>query len=261
MRAHLIQNAVHWEDKPANFRAVEALVRAADPAPGDLVLLAELFDTGFSFNLPVTADGDGATLAFVLDLARRHRVFVQGARTVLGPDGKGRNCATIASPQGALLAEYHKVHPFSFGKEHEFFSGGPGVLTYAWDAGPEPAGRAVVCPAVCYDLRFPELFRRGALMGAEVFALGANWPEARAEHRLTLARARAIENQAFVLVVNVAGRDPHLVYAGGSAAFGPKGEPLGLLGPEPGTLTVAIDPGAVRDWRGQFPALRDVRVL
>lgn len=261
MRAHLIQNLVHWEDKPANFRAVEALVRAADPAPGDLVLLPELFDTGFSFNLALTADSDGVSLAFVLDLARRHRVLVQGARTVLGPDGKGRNCATIASPAGDLLAEYHKIHPFSFGRENEFFSGGPGVLTYAWDAQPQQAQRTVVCPAVCYDLRFPELFRRGAQQGAEVFALGANWPEARAEHRLTLAKARAIENQAYVLVVNVAGRDPHLVYSGGSAAFGPKGESLGQLGPEPGTLTVAIDPQAVRDWRAQFPALRDIRVL
>jgi omega-amidase len=104
---------------------------------------------------------------------------------------------------GKLLAEYAKVHPFTFGREPEAFEGGDGVVTYAW-------GGLTVCPAVCYDLRFPELFRHGLMRGAEVFCLGANWPDARQAHWRALAMARAIENQAFVLAVNRVGRDPHL---------------------------------------------------
>jgi predicted amidohydrolase len=139
-------------------------------------------------------------------------------------------------------------------------------LTYAWtQAGGDPvtgtgARALTVCPAVCYDLRFPELFRRGLLAGAGAFAIGANWPAARAAHWRALLVARAIENQAFVLGVNRTGSDPHLVYAGGSIALGPKGEVLGELGATPGVLTVEIDPLAVREWRDTFPAWKDARL-
>src|SRR5690606_21197988 len=114
---------------------------------------------------------------------------------------------------------------------------------------------------VCYDLRFAELFRRGLKLGAEVYVIGANWPAARAAHWRTLLVARAIENQAVVLGVNRCGNDPHLAYAGGPIAVGPKGDILGELGEAPGILSVEVSPESIRDWREEFPAWRDARLL
>jgi predicted amidohydrolase len=257
MRAHLVQLDSRWEDKPANHAGVRRLLERAGPAPGDLVVLPEMFDTGFSFRLEYTADRDGATLAFLAALAAQTGATIHGSRTIIGPDGRGRNCATIVGPDGQLLCEFHKVHPFTLGNEVERFSGGSEVLTYPWRSGDGPEGGATVCPAVCYDLRFPELFRIGLLKGAEVYAVGANWPASREPHRLALSLARAIENQAFVLSVNRCGNDPQLQYGGGTLAVSPRGEILGQLGAEEGVLSVGIDLDDLRRWRRVFPAWRD----
>ena len=114
---------------------------------------------------------------------------------------------------------------------------------------------------MCYDLRFPELFRIGLLKGAEVYAIGANWPASREYHRHTLSIARAIENQAFVLSVNRCGKDPQLEYAGASLAISPRGEILGQLGPEEGVLSVEIDLDDLHRWRRTFPAWKDHKLI
>jgi len=256
MRAHLIQYDIAWEDKPANHAEVDRLVASARPARGDLVLLPEMFDTGFSLNVERTADVDGASQAFLSDLASRLGVWVQGGVTALGPAGRGLNRAVAFDPGGALAAHYDKLHPFSYGREPERFDAGERIATYPWTCGGDSIA---VCPVICYDLRFPELFRHGLAGGAGVFAVGANWPSARTEHWRTLLRARAIENQAFVLGVNRCGSDPHLSYEGASLAVGPKGEVLAEGGGAPGVLTVPIDPEAVQSWRDEFPAWRDLR--
>ncbi|HMN40762.1 MAG TPA: nitrilase-related carbon-nitrogen hydrolase [Phycisphaerales bacterium] len=259
MKAHLVQLDIRWEDKPANRAAVERLLRAAHPAPGDLAVLPEMFDTGFSFRLDHTADTDNATLGFLSALAKDLRITIHGARTTIGPDNRGRNCATIVGPDGALLCEFEKIHPFTLGKEVEHFTGGDQVLTYPWALGTEHW--ALVSPAVCYDLRFPELFRLGLLKGAEIYAVGANWPASREAHRRALSIARAIENQAFVLSVNRCGADPHLEYGGGTIAISPRGEILGELGKEEAVLSVEIDTDDLRRWRRTFPAWTDHRLI
>lgn len=267
MRAHLIQMNIAWEDKQANYDKVERLLSRANPAPGDLVLLPEMFDTGFSFNLETTADKDGGTLRYLTQLAEDLGVYVQGARTVHACHcTHAQNRATVVGPTGELLADYAKIHPFSFGREPERFEGGREVLVYDWkDAARETdhrsAGSLRICPAICYDLRFPELFRLGLFRGAEAFAIGANWPEARQHHWRALLIARAIENQAFVLGVNRTGNDPTLAYAGGSMAVGPRGDILGELSSEEAVLSVEIDPAQVRAWRDKFPAWRDIKLM
>ena len=215
-----------------------------------------MFDTGFSFRLEQTSDRDGETLGFLRGLAKELEITIHGARTILGPDNRGRNCATVVGPDGTLLCEFYKVHPFTLGKEVEFFSGGREVQTYPWE-GPHGGAAATVCPAVCYDLRFPELFRIGLIKGAEVYAIGANWPASREGHRHALSVARAIENQAFVLSVNRCGRDPQLEYGGGTLAVGPRGDVLGQLGAEEGVLSVEIDMDDLHRWRRTFPAWKD----
>lgn len=258
-RAHLVQFDIAWEDKAANYGRVARLLEGADVREGDLVLLPEMFDTGFSVEVGRTADKDGASLEFLADLAADHGCYVQGGRTVHACGSEmASNTASVLGPGGRLVAEYQKIHPFSYGREAERFTGGDRVIVWEWERGGE---RLRVCPAICYDLRFPELFRLGLGQGAEAYALGACWPEARQHHWRSLLIARAIENQAFVLGVNRTGADPFLKYAGGSIAVGPKGEVLGELGAEEGVLTVELEPESVRGWRATFPAWRDVRLM
>lgn len=267
MRAHLVQMNIAWEDRHQNFQIARQLLESATPKPGDLVVLPELFDSGFSLNTSRTNDASGETLRFLQSLAEDLRCTVHGSRTLTGntsnPDTEARkatNLATIIGPTGLILTEYAKIHPFSFGRETESFRGGESVRTYTWESGADPqADRLTVCPAVCYDLRFPELFRMGLALGAHAFVLGANWPAPRKAHWRALAIARAIENQAFVLAVNRTGTDPHLTYDGGTIAVGPKGDIIGELAAEHAVLTVDLEPADVNAWRAEFGAWRDIR--
>ncbi len=256
MRAHLFQYDIAWEDRERNFERVRTLAGSAGVEPGDLVLLPEMFDSGFSLRVEVTNDDDGRSQAFVAELASELRATVQAGLTRTAEGGMGRNRAIVFDPQASLISQYDKVHPFSYGREGERFEGGSEVGIYDWS---REGAHLRVCPVICYDLRFPELFRRGLSKGAELFAIGANWPDARADHWRTLCVARAIENQAFVLGTNRCGRDPHLSYAGGTIAVSPRGEILGELGDREGVLSVEIDPESVRSWRQEFPAWRDAK--
>ena len=235
MRFHMVQMEISWEDKAASQARARRLVDGAGVAEGDVVVLPEMFDTGFSLNVDRTADTNGVSRGFLDGLARDTGACVVGGVTLAREDGRGLNRAYVAGPSG-VLAEYDKVHPFTYGREGERFVGGERVVVFEW-------GGARICPVVCYDLRFPELFRAGLTGGAEAFVVIANWPAARAGHWRTLLEARAIENQAAVVGVNRAGRDPHLEYSGGSAAFGAKGEKLAEMGEEEGGAERADERG------------------
>lgn len=263
MRAHLVQLDILWEDKLGNLAKVRSLIQQARPSPSDLVVLPEMFDTGFSFHVEHSADTDGATASFLSELAAEHRIFLHGSRTAIDARGRAMNLASIHAPDGRMLCEYEKIHPFGLGspgeREADVFPGGDEVKSYDWCS---DDGRFLrVCPVICYDLRFPELFRKALLMGAEMFVVTANWPAARAQHLRALLIARAIENQAFVIGVNRVGTDPRVTYHGASVAISPKGEIIGELGSDEGVLSVDIDPSAVREWRERFPAWRDHRLL
>src|SRR5687768_652461 len=123
LHAHLLQLDLVWEDKPANYRNVRAMLSNTRVEPGDLVVLPEMFDTGFSFNIEATADADvrdrdpssGSTLEFLRTIANELRITIHGSRTIIGADGRGRNMATIVGPSGDVVCEYAKIHPFSYG--------------------------------------------------------------------------------------------------------------------------------------------------
>lgn len=262
--AHLVQLDIAWQDKAINYERVRQMLDRSDVHAGDFILLPEMFDTGFSFSIEETSDKDGRTLAFLIELAQDTGALVQGGRTI-APCHKcaARNVMSVVSGEGdgRLVAEYAKMKLFSPGGEDGRFEKGRSIETFAW------SGMAVM-PAICYDLRFPELFRAGLSKGAEVITLGACWPNVRQAHWRALLIARAIENQCVVLGVNRVGDDPPrttlgvgltpgLHYAGGTVAVGPRGEVLGELGDEAGVLSVPVDVGIVRDWRERFPAWRD----
>lgn len=258
MHAHLVQLDIAWEDKPANFATVRSLLSDHTVSPGDLIVLPEMFDTGFSFRLHATADRDQTTLRFLRDLATQHKATVHGSRTVLDANGRGLNRTTVLGPDGTTLAEYDKRHPFSLGqpgqRECDAFAPGDRCVTYSWHCGDQTLA---VCPLICYDLRFPELFREGLKAGAEMFVVPANWPDARTAHWRTLLAARAIENQAFVLGVNRAGSDPALRYPGASMAIDPLGQVLLEADAREQVACLEIRRSTLDDWRTRFPAWRE----
>ena len=245
-----MQFDIVWEDKAANHRLVEGMLDDAGVAAGSFVLLPELGDTGFSFDLDRIVDD--RSLAWAAGLTQRRGIWLQIGHARRGPDGRGRNCAVIVAPTGRAQGTYEKIHPFSFGQESAHYSGGEHLLLARCDD-------VVFCPLICYDLRFPELWRLGAVEGAEIFTIGASWPSTRQSHWRQLLIARAIESQAFVLAANRVGNDPNLHYAGGSMIVSPHGEVLAEAGEEPCVLQADLDPAECRSWREQFPCLRDVR--
>jgi predicted amidohydrolase len=260
MHAHLIQLDIQWEDRHANFERVRRLLDAVRTNPADLILLPEMFDSGFSLNVEKTADTAGETAAFLASLAKERRCFVHAGTTATASTAdqskQGRNRALTFSPAGDLISTYDKLHPFTYGREGERFARGNRIETWQLPR-PHSHSPAVVCPVVCYDLRFPELFRAGLARGTSVFTVVANWPAGRREHWRALLIARAIENQAIVLGVNRCGKDPHLSYLGGSIAVDAQGHVIADAGENEGVLSVELDFDRLDRWRAEFPAWKD----
>jgi omega-amidase len=247
------QTDICWHDKPANFAAVRHLLDGTAIEPGALIVLPEMFATGFSMDAPAIAEtADGPTNRFLSELARQHASYVVGGVVALAADGRGCNQAAVFGADGAQLARYDKLHPFSFAGEDRHYSGGTDVAVV--DCGPWR-----VAPLVCYDLRFPEIFRRATQQGATLLVVIANWPAARVAHWTQLLIARAIENQAYVVGVNRAGHDPKLAYPGRSVIVDPQGAIVTQLDQQPGLLTGQLDLTALETYRQQFPALADIR--
>jgi predicted amidohydrolase len=244
---------IAWEDREANVRKVRAMLQAKRPAEGSLIVLPEMFAAGFSMNAAKVAEGaDGPTTQFLIDIARDHRAWVIGGVPVRTAVGAAQNTAIVTSPDGRVAARYVKLHPFALGGEREHYRAGDDIVTVA-------CGEFVVAPFVCYDLRFPEIFRSATKRGAQLFAVIANWPEARVEHWVTLLRARAIENQAYVIGVNRCGSDPTLRYPGRSMIVDPSGEVLADAGSNERIVTADASAHRVNSYRNELPFLRDMR--
>jgi predicted amidohydrolase len=253
MQVVLCQMAIEWENPAANCARVEAMLAAQPPARGALLVLPEMFATGFSMNPgAIPAERQRDVEGFLTETAQRHGVCIVAGVTTPAPFGRWRNEAAVYFTDGQPPRRYAKLHPFSFGKETECFMAGDRLITFAWQG-------AVGAPLVCYDLRFPEPFRLATEAGVEVFVIVANWPTVRVEHWLALLRARAIENQACVIGVNRCGTDPKLAYPGRSVVVNPLGEILADAGDGERLLAAELNLEQLRAWRQEFPALRDRR--
>jgi omega-amidase len=246
------QHDIFWEDKAATHARVRALLDGAALPKGSLVLLPEMFSTGFSMNVAQIAEGqERATETFLASEARARGVSIL-AGVVSSSSGRGRNEALLMGPDGREQARYAKLHPFSFGGEDRHFEAGRSLCTFEWQG-------IKVAPFICYDLRFPEAFRAAVDLGAELLVVIASWPLARAAHWVALLRARAIENQAYVAGVNRCGDDPKLAYGGRSLIIDPRGEVLAEAGDAECVLTAPIDHASLVAYRSEFPALKDRR--
>ena len=242
-----------WEDPRANFAKVADMLAATPPAEGSLIVLPEMFSTGFSLDLSKTMQGaTRETEGFLRALAIRYASTVIGGVISPGANGRGRNESVTFSADGTLLARYAKQQPFSGAGESAVHESGMDAVLFR-------LGEFTVAPFICYDLRFPELFREAARGGADIFVEIAAWPVKRIEHWLTLLKARAIENQAFVVGVNRTGREPRFDYCGRSVVVNPHGEIIADAGTAETILTAEISHADVTAWRAEFPALRDAR--
>ncbi len=251
MNVYAFQLDIAWEDRVANFTRVQSLFEKTPPNPGALVVLPEMFASGFSMNLAATCQGLATEdETFLAGLARKYQVFVTGGVVRSGSNEMGRNEAVAFSPDGTLLARYAKIHPFTLGGEARVHEAGTEIVVFPW------AG-FTVAPFVCYDLRFPEIFRAASRQGANLFVVMALWPAKRQQHWLTLLQARAIENQAYVIGVNRVGTEPGFLYAGRSVIVDPHGVIVADAGERECVLATAIDLEVVTSWRRDFPALKD----
>ncbi len=252
MRVYCVQTDIVWENKEANHDRVSELLSSIEITPGSLVVLPEMFATGFSMNVDlVTDDSDNATANFLSDIASEYRVHVMAGLVSTDVDDKGKNQAVLINPDGTELLRYHKIHPFTFG-EAQGYSAGSEVKVVE-------LGNFVFAPFICYDLRFPEIFRTAAARGANLMAVIANWPVARIEHWVTLLKARAIENQCYMIGVNRVGDDPSLHHTGRSLVVAPSGDIVLDCGENEGIYFADIDVEVVTEIRQRLPFLVDTR--
>jgi predicted amidohydrolase len=232
---------------------VADLLERCRPEADSLVVLPEMFDTGFSMRAPELArEYSGQSESFLRQFATDWKVGVMAGVTAAGSEGKASNEAVVFSRHGELLMRYSKTFPFRPGGEADFFEAGSGPKVFSW-------GGVRVAPFVCYDLRFPEIQRRAVQLGAEVMVFIASWPSPRAAHWTKLLQARAIENQCFVLGVNRIGSDPQHGYSGGSLLVNPAGEIVSDAGDSENVLAARLDLGAMRQYRERLPFLADLR--
>ncbi len=250
----LAQMAIRTGHPEQNVASARTLAAQAAERGADLLLLPELWATGYDLVQAerYAASLAGGTFALMASLAQAHGLYVAGTALEANPQGKPFNTAAIFAPDGKLAGSYAKVHLWAPMGEAEHMAPGDTLPTFDL-----PWGRTAL--AICYDLRFPELWRRYAEAGAQVILIPAEWPVRRVEHWRLLLRARAVENQLFVAGCNRAGSDVEATFGGHSAAVDPWGRVLVDGGAEPGLFIARLNLDEVARTRKLFPFLEDRR--
>ena len=249
IQAAAIQFKVTQGDVDANLAYVrKALARAADQG-ANLAVLPEMWSSGFSYkNLNELALRTAGIVEELLELSRELKLVICGSMPE--PNGDKVFNTVFVMDNGILAGTYRKLHLFSLLGEDKAFDGGD-----RWLAVDTSIGKIGVI--ICYDLRFPELSRRLALEGARIICVPAQWPKPRQEHWRTLLRARAIENQLFVVACNACGVIGKLDLFGMSMVIDPKGEVLAEGGEEPCEIIAPLDMPGMDVWRTQIPCFED----
>ncbi|MFO7684722.1 MAG: amidohydrolase [Desulfobacterales bacterium] len=244
----VIQTELDWEDAAGNLRRFDRLIGALQAAT-DLIVLPEMFTTGFSMNAAALAESmDGRAVGWLRETARRTGAAVVGS-IIAADRGRFYNRLCWASPDGSIVT-YDKKHLFGYAGEDRVYTAGDAALLVGvkgWK----------IRPFICYDLRFPAWNRNiNAAYDLSVFV--ANWPQRRAAHWKVLLQARAIENQCFVIGVNRIGTDGNgLYHSGDSSVIDPLGTILFRSAHAPCVFTLTLDRGLLDRYRQEFPAWQD----
>ncbi|RKS80480.1 putative amidohydrolase [Motilibacter peucedani] len=243
---------------PLAQRVEEVAGTVAGLGDADLVVLPELWAQG-AWNAREWASSaeplPGSVVPVLADAARAADAYLHcGSVVERADDGTLYNTAVLLGPDGATLATYRKVHRFGFDSgEAAVLGAGPGPVTAA-------VAGTVAGLATCYDLRFPELFRALVDLGAELVVMASSWPAARIGHWSTLARARAIEDQVWLVACNQTGTQRGVALGGRSVVVSPWGEVVAEADDTEQVLVADIDLSFVATTRAEFPVLRDRRL-
>jgi Predicted amidohydrolase len=241
---------ITWEDKEVNKRKVKQFIQSIIGQEVDIILFPEMCLTGFSMNLAKTKDATEKTIVFFSELAVQYNLHIGFGWTKATQEEKAENHYTIVNPTGELLTDYIKIHPFHFAGEDQYFNGGK-ELVYC------DINEFRISPFICYDLRFPELFQ-AASQNADMIIVPANWPEARKEHWICLLKARAIENQVYIIGINCVGEVGGVTYSGDSCIIDPLGNVLKVMPDDEGILIYEFE-NNIADYRQAFPMKQDRR--
>jgi predicted amidohydrolase len=271
MRVHLVQVA-YGDDEPVAERIERVADLVTQQSGADLVVLPELWAPGgFAYRTwPEHAEPlDGPTFTSIGAAARKIGATVHAGSivetapadapaSVRGAQGRGRwNTSAVFGPDGERVGLYRKIHRFGFGTgEPVLIEAGTEIETFRVAV----AADVLFGLSTCYDVRFPELYRRQLDAGVQVFVIPAAWPLARVEHWRTLGRARAIENQCVVIQCNTGGTHAGVPMGGSSQVITAAGEVLAETGTGEEVLVVEVDLAATHQWREQFPVLADRRL-
>ncbi len=261
MRVACVQLAGQELAGPADRRDA-ALAVLADVPPVDLIVLPELWPVGFFHFDEYAAGAESAgagpagsspTADLITALARERSCWVHGGSVVERAGDGLYNTSLVADPTGEIVLRYRKHHLFGYqSRESELLRPGSELPT-------ADLGGLIAGASTCYDLRFPELFRRQLDAGAQLLLVTSAWPAARLEHWRLLTRARAVENLSYLIACNTAGTDAGTAMAGHSVVVDPFGTVVAEAGVEPGVLLAEIDPQLPTKLRAEYPFLTDRR--
>lgn len=247
-----IQFDMAWEDPAANLPRAASRVADAAAAGARLVVLPEMFATGFSMAAAAMAEHAEGIRSALAGLARRHRVWLLAGYAEPGA-GRPHNACSLLTPDGDEALHYRKIHPFTLAGEHEHYEAGAAMVTVDVEG-------VRVTPTICYDLRFPEIYRAAAT-GTDLYVVIASWPDRRSFAWRTLLAARAIDCVAWVLGVNRVGTDPYGVpHRGDTSLVDPMGQAVETLAWEEGVVAGEVDAVRARELRQRLPFLDDRRL-
>jgi len=255
MRIACVQLNIAFGNPKENFRKVEEKVRKAAMLNAEIVVLPEMWNTGYDLtNLEEIADVNGEnTKSLLTRLAKELHIHIVGGSVSIKKDNHFFNTMYVVNNTGELVAEYDKVHLFKLMDEHLYLEAGTDKNIFMLND-------VDMGGVICYDLRFPEWFRIHSLAGAKVIFLPAQWPAARIDHWKILLQARAIENQCFIVAVNRVGEDPNNSFNGNSIVIAPWGEILWVGADEETIGLVDINIEEVDEVRQRIPVFKDRRV-
>lgn len=249
MKLAVYQMNIIWENKEENYLLLEKKLQRLSGKETDMILLPEMSFTGFSMNTDATKEAELDTIKKMIGFAKQYHIAI-GFGWVKDCGEKSENHYTVINQYGDILSDYAKIHPFSYSGEDKKFQGGSSIPVFQFEG-------TTFSTLICYDLRFPEVFQI-ASKSANVILVPANWPEARSEHWKCLLRARAIENQVYIIAVNCVGNINGLNYSGDSCIIAPDGEVLQELSGQQGILEYELKDDVQRI-RNEFPIKRDRR--
>ncbi len=242
-----------------NLSKAEGWIAEAARRGSDLICFPEMWTTGFNWGANERmASEHTTTICHVASLAKRYRIWINGSFPTINEDGRIFNTSLLFDHMGLCRGVYRKIHLFSLLHEEQHMAAGQSITIVD-----TPWARTGL--AICYDIRFPELFRTYALKGVEMVLCPIAFPYPRLEHWKILVRARAIENQMFMVGVNHVGSedfgtDGVVTYFGSSVIVDPWGETVVEADESSETLlTTIVDTDKVRDIRNKMTVLHDRR--